>query len=102
MGKGWIFMYNLVNQFKPIIAKPKNTMEYVEFSPCHLLKPYIRCFWGSPQPVLKIKKAAFIPRSTIIIPDTCMDIIFEIDYHSNKINSVFCGINDAPCIGDMH
>lgn len=89
-------MYNLVNQFKPIIAKPKNTMEYVEIPPCPLLKPYIRCFWGSPQPVLKFRKESFKPRSTIIIPDTCMDIIFNIDYYSNKISSTFCGINDAP------
>ena len=31
-----------------------------------------------------------------MIPDTCMDIIFRVDYASNKIDSGFCGINDKP------
>lgn len=89
-------MHNLVNLFRPIIAKPQNTTTYIEISPCNLLKPYIKCYWGSPKPFLKYKQEVFIPHSTIIIPDTCMDIIFDIDYHSNKISSIFCGINDAP------
>ena len=98
-----IAMYKLVNLFRPIIAKPQNTTAYVEISPCNLLKPYIKCYWGSPQPLLKFRKEFSMPRSTIIIPDTCMDIIVNIDYHSNKISSVFCGINDAPfCVFDVN
>lgn len=89
-------MYNLAKLFRPIIAKPQNTLEYVEIPPCDLLKPYINCFWGSPQPVLKSKREDFIPRSTIIIPDTCMDVIVDIEHTINKINVIFCGINDTP------
>jgi hypothetical protein len=89
-------MYRLTNLFKPIIAKPQNTTDYIEILPCDLLKPYIKCYWGSPQPLLKIREEAFVHHSTVIIPDTCMDIIFDIDYHTNNISSIFCGINDAP------
>lgn len=89
-------MNNLTPLFRPIIAKPSATVQYVEIMPSEILKPYVRCFWGSPQPVLKIKQEDFTPHSTIIIPDACMDIIWEIDYHSNQLDCTFCGLNDAP------
>ncbi|MFZ5966938.1 MAG: helix-turn-helix domain-containing protein [Bacillota bacterium] len=88
-------MYNLAQLFRPITAKPENTETYIEILPCDILKPYVRCFWGSPQPKRKFWQENFKSHSTIIIPDTCMDIIFEIDYLSNEVSSVFCGINDT-------
>lgn len=30
----------------------------------------------------------------MVTPDTCMDIIFRIDYTNNRINDSFCGIDD--------
>lgn len=40
------------------------------------------------------KKRDFILKD-FIIPDTCMDIIFEINYSKNRINNKFCGVNDS-------
>lgn len=79
--------------YTPITAKPfKNDKENVEIKPCEELAPYIRCFWGSKNPYREdeIDK----PFNSIIIPDTCMDIIFNINYTDNKIDSSFCGIDE--------
>lgn len=32
----------------------------MEFEPCDALKPYVRCFWGTWQPIEQLKKDAFI------------------------------------------
>jgi AraC-like DNA-binding protein len=89
-------MHTLSNLFNPIIAKPKNTPHYVEIPPSNLLKPYIRCFWGSLHPILTSGKDENQSHSTIIIPDACMDIVVDINHSSNKISASFCGINDTP------
>ena len=89
-------MHTLSNLFNPIIAKPKNTLQYVEIPPSNLLKPYIRCFWGSFPPLLPSGKNEQRSYSTLIIPDGCMDIVVDINHISNKLNAAFCGINDAP------
>lgn len=64
----------------------------MEFIPCDVLKPYIKCFWGTTKPVEQQKASK--KKSEIIIPDTCMDIIFDVDFTNNKIQNTFCGIND--------
>ena len=71
--------------YRPLTAAPfKDNNIYMEYQPCSELKPYIRCFW-------EMKK----PSETLVIPDTCMDIMFDINYSDNKIVSTFCGINDT-------
>jgi len=60
--------------------------------PCKSLKPYIRCFWGTQRPITKTKND--ILTEELIIPDTCMDIIFDVNYSKNTINSSFIGINN--------
>ena len=63
--------------------------EYSELAPCPALAPYVRCFWGS---------AGARPRLSnggLVIPDTCMDLIFEINYTQNRIRSRFCALDDA-------
>ncbi len=79
--------------YNPITANPfKCTDDYMEFEPCDTLKPYIRCFWGTKEIIEQEVK----PECTIgvVTPDTCMDIIFTVDFTNNKISSSFCGIND--------
>lgn len=61
-----------------------------------MLKPYIRCFWGSFHPLLPSGKNKQRSHSTIIIPDGCMDIVVDINHISNTLSAAFCGINDAP------
>lgn len=79
-------MYNLSALYHPITANPAGGGEYL---PGRLLQPYIRCYWGSgaqPPP----------QRTETIIPDSCMDIIWEWDERTGESSGIFCGINDTP------
>lgn len=82
-----------VQMYKPLTATPfSGDDSYWEYEPCEALRPYIRCFWGSRHPyVVREKKGA----GEIVIPDTCMDIIFDVNFTENRIDSGFCGINDS-------
>lgn len=83
-------MYRLNSIYHPITSTPfKKSENYCEIEPCDELKPYIRCFWGTPLPVKKIQE------STLVIPDTCMDIIFDINYTENKYSGCFCAIDES-------
>jgi AraC-like DNA-binding protein len=86
----------LSDLFKPItVSIMNNSPNYVEIEPCELLRPYIRCFWGSPIP-FKVHDN----KAGLVIPDGCMDIIFSIDYSDNKIDNLFCSLNDTQyCSG---
>lgn len=87
-------MQELLKLFKPITIDPYNKSDfYIEIMPCDALSPYIRCFWGSLRPY---KRLSHEPNKSIVIPDCCMDIIFDVNYSENKINNVFCSLNDAP------
>ena len=86
-------MHNFNSLYKPITAAPFRTdSSYTEIIPCKSLKPYIRCFWGTKGPITKAKNDIF--SEELIIPDTCMDIIFDVNYSKNTINSSFIGINN--------
>lgn len=84
-------MRALTQLYHPITGTPFQQDEtYREAAPCLALRPYIRCFWGTEKP-LPDK-----PSSTegLVIPDTCMDIIFHIDYTHNRISSTFCTLDE--------
>lgn len=84
---------NLHEIYHPITATPFAQNEaYTEYEPCAELKPYIRCFWGTKRPYKQIKTD--IPTRGIVTPDTCMDIIFTVDFTGNQIWGSFCGIDD--------
>lgn len=106
-------MFNLSDLYYPITANPAGSGEY---PPSSALRPYIRCFWGSVPEMeeqaeeLKnrdrdgVKNAAgavngacaLLDRTETIIPDSCMDIIWEWDETTGEASGIFCGINDAP------
>lgn len=76
----------------PLTATPfKKNAFYTEIVPDRRLQSCIRCFWGTKQPVIQ---AAGEHASTIVIPDTCVDLIYRIDYTDNTVTGGFCGIND--------
>lgn len=85
------FIMNKLFYF-PVTAAPfRQNEEYKEVLPQNLeLSKYIRCFWGSIKPYFKKDTP-----ENIVIPDTCADIIYYIDYTENKIDGMFCGINDT-------
>lgn len=78
----------------PLTAAPfQQNKKYRERLPKNReLANYIRCFWGSEQPYIQQKRS---DNASIVVPDTCVDIIYHIDYTDNTITGGFCGINDA-------
>lgn len=90
-------MFALSDIYEPITAEPFiNNETYIEIKPCEELKPYIRCFWGTMKPYAR--NTNFEMKSGLVTPDTCMDIIFDIDINKNKLDDLFCGINDTSFI----
>lgn len=80
--------------YMPLTATPLNNNEaYREVLPGKAeLARYIRCFWGSKRPYRKREECL---GESIVIPDTCVDIIYEIDHTANTVWGGLCGINDA-------
>lgn len=80
--------------YTPLTATPfKQTEKYRERLPqTPDLARYIRCFWGSEMPYVANESS---PSTTVIVPDTCADIIYHIDYTADTITGRFCGINDT-------
>lgn len=78
----------------PLTATPyKHNETYTEMPPGNPdLARYIRCYWGSVKPYIQTEGHT-VPN--IVIPDTCVDIIYNIDHTANTIDGGFCGINDA-------
>lgn len=83
--------------YNPITATPFARCEsYTEFPPSNPLKPYIKCFWGSAKPYRQTRTAT--PLKSIVTPDSCMDIIFTIDFTNNQIYGKFCGIDNRSFV----
>lgn len=76
--------------YRPISSQGfRFTEDYTERLPCAPLRPYIHCFWGTSGTRPKLSDAG------LVIPDTCMDIIFDINYTRNTIAAYFCALDDA-------
>lgn len=75
-------MHSLTEKYKPILCTPFGREGYREAAPCAALSPYIRCFWEERQ----------VERDLLVIPDTCMDVIFRIDGMENS--GFFCTIDE--------
>ncbi len=79
--------------YRPLTATPfKCSTAYKETEPCEILKPYVRCFWGGEY---QCSYAETEGNPTIVIPDTCVDIIYRMDSTGNIVFSDFNGINDS-------
>ncbi len=77
--------------YRPLTATPfKHNSAYQEIEPCRMLQPYVRCFWGGRM----TSGTEAVESSGIVIPDTCVDIIYRMDDMGNIIISDFVGIND--------
>ncbi len=84
-------MEKLIKSYYPLTASPFEKSEYyTELAPCSALKGYVRCFWGTAVP-----KAA-VCRPRLVIPDTCMDIIVNMDHTCGTAESCFCTIDSSP------
>lgn len=75
-------MQPLTQKYRPILSTPFGRGGYREITPGAALSPYIRCFWTERQ----------TPADILVIPDTCMDIIFRIDGTENS--GFFCALDE--------
>lgn len=83
--------YNVI--YRPLMATPfKRNSFYTEFPPSKELQSYIRCYWGTENPLIQIEND---DAPELVIPDTCVDIIYHIDYTNDTVTGGFCGINDC-------
>ena len=84
---------DLYRLYFPITATPfERSAYYAELLPCEALRPYIRCFWGTSARVLS--RGHSDGNHGVVIPDTCMDIIFDFDCQSGRVSGSFCAINE--------
>ncbi len=79
--------------YMPLTAVPfRNNKKYKEVLPRNQeLAKYIRCFWGSEKPYIQGNEADI----SLVIPDTCADILYYIDHTENTVTGGFCGISDV-------
>ncbi|MBP3359496.1 MAG: helix-turn-helix transcriptional regulator [Clostridia bacterium] len=83
-------MFELNSIYNPITALPNvSSNAYTEIRPCIALQPYIRCFWGT-----KVQMKNYEIPVRPVIPDTCMDIIFNVNYTKNTYNGKFCPLDE--------
>lgn len=75
-------MKSLFQKYRPILSTPFGREGYREALPCAALAPFVRCFWAESQ----------TPADVLVIPDTCMDIIFRIDGTENS--GFFCALDE--------
>ena len=66
--------------------------EYAEIAPGPALAPYVRCFWGS------LHARRMCSGGSRVIPDSCMDLIFEVNYTKNRVTGRFCALDDAAYV----
>ncbi len=52
----------------------KRNSFYTEISPSKELQSYIRCYWGTENPLIQIKND---DATELVIPDSCVDIIYH-------------------------
>ncbi|MCM1166358.1 MAG: AraC family transcriptional regulator [Lachnospiraceae bacterium] len=74
-------MIALAKKYHPILCTPFGREGYREAAPCAALAPFVRCFWTE-------RQTAF---EQLVIPDTCMDIIIDI----NGSGAFFCALDES-------
>lgn len=85
-------MLDLSKLYRPTTAQPfLNNEIHVEIMPCEALRPYVSCFWGEPGIYSGNRRTEKTDR--LVIPDSCMDILFSLDKDNNIVSSIFTGIN---------
>lgn len=83
---------DLSTLYHPITASPFARSEaYTELTPCAALKPYVRCFWGTTDAV---RPDGDSKAPELVIPDTCMDIIFTLDHTRQRLYGRFCAMDE--------
>ena len=89
--------------YHPLTSRPYlRNSTYTEHTPCRALKPYVACFWTSMGEMEDGEEKAAVsvagerePLSgVLVIPDTCVDVIIELNHGPQTVKSRLCGIQD--------
>lgn len=81
--------------YHPITSTPlRQSARHWEVSPSEPLQPYLRCFWGP------VKEGIAEKVGELVIPDTCMDLIFEKDSLTGQRTVHFCTLNDEAFVSN--
>ena len=79
--------------YHPLTATPfKRNVSYTELSPVKNCSPISDAIGGTENPIIQNENN---DAAEFVIPDTCVDIIYHIDYTNNTVTGGFCGINDC-------
>ena len=74
-------------RYRPLTSRPfLRDDSYTEYAPCPALRPYIACFWAM--------EGSGKGGAVRVIPDTCMDIIIEINHSRQTVKTRLCGLQD--------
>ena len=92
-------MKSVFIDFKPmnLAMFTKDSMLYSEYQPCKELCQVINCYWMSPA-LSSLEKHLYSVSQEIIIPDACLDIIFEVDKQTNNYNCFIVGTMSKPIV----
>lgn len=83
-------MYDLTKIYRPCAAAPfGGKCSYYEHYPQGALRPYVCCFWEA-------DLVHCCGGQNLVIPDTCMDIIFDLGEENNICGSGFCTLSEKP------
>lgn len=83
-------MYDLSEIYHPAAAAPfGGKWSYYEHYPLGALRPYVCCFW-------EVTTEPCCGGENLVIPDTCMDIIFDLGEENHICGSGFCTLSEKP------
>ena len=94
---GCFMNQSIFTDFKPMLLAmfTKDRMLYSEYQPCKELCQVINCYWVSPA-LYSIEEHIYSAKQEIIVPDGCLDIIFEVDKQTNDYNCFIVGMMSKP------
>lgn len=76
--------------YHPLTSRPfLSDCSYQEYSSCEALRPYIACYWTT-------GVVGDGEKEVLVIPDTCVDLIIDVDHERQMISGRLCGIQDQP------
>lgn len=81
-------MFNLASIYQPLTAQAAT---FEGCMPCESLKPFVANYWGTED--VSQGETNFEP--LLVVPDTCMDVIFDINHTTGVINGQLCGMGET-------
>ncbi len=90
-------MYNLTHLYTPkCIISSRNKSCYVQIKPSDYLSKFIYCYWASPSDSYNNQLDLYPYIDESVVPDGCLDIVFNIDRKTRICKSTIYGTFDKP------